>query len=653
MRLLPTVLMLAALLGCPSPVELPPCGLEGQPSLGADLLDPWPNVHVVTSTDDGCRLAIPSEAVPGGPESQPLDVSPLTHRDGFSPAGSMVWRPGIALDGASLPGLHAPEACLTDSSAIQLWDLDRGVRIPCFAELDAWPEQSDATRAMLIRPMTHLGFGRRIAVVITTNLRLADGAPASPSSDFAALLAGTSDRDPVVQAWTTDLLERLEVLGTASDEIVFAWDFPTATAASLTAPLDVVLEAVRADTAPGSDIGPVTVTEFNDADAGDTTPAGVWREVRGSIRWTHFLWAESGEDDAPEEDHDAGQFRIDPNTGAPIARGDGDVFFTLIVPDSVRTVDPGTAPVVIFGHGIFSAPQAYLASATDAEGTIDLCERMGAICIGTEWRGLTTRDVGDPLRVARDLGRFPLLTDKLVQGAANQIALARLFETSFVEEAFLRAGDDLLIDPDRIHYFGISLGGICGTVLLANSEVIDYGVLHVPGSQWATMLERSSNWGDFESFVTVTQPDPALRQVMYALSQLLWDPVDPLNHTAGLADKSGLWQISVGDEQVPNFTAEALARTMDLPLVGTPVTTPWGLTVVEAPQGPGASGMVQFDSGYPHAPDVNRPADETGAHKAIRHLDAMKMQTTQFFQDGSEGTIIHPCDGPCVFDPLQ
>ena len=149
----------------------------------------------------------------------------------------------------------------------------------------------------------------------------------------------------------------------------------------------------------------------------------------------------------------------------------------------------------------------------------------------------------------------------------------------------------------------------------------------------------------------MTQPDPALRQIIYALSSLLWDPVDPINHTAGLADKSGLWQISVGDEQVPNFTAEAFARTIDLPLVGEPVTAPWGLSVSAAPQGPGASGMVQFDSGYPPAPNVNRPAEETGAHKAIRHKDAMKTQTVQFFADGAEGTIIHTCDGPCVFDP--
>jgi len=649
-RALLTLVALALLVACPRTPPLPECGLAGLPTFGVDALDPWPNVHLVEATDDGCRLVVPSDAVPVG-ESTPLDTTALSFRDGFSPVGTIVWRPRVALDAASLPPLGDPGSCLAEDSAIQIWDLERGVRLPCFAELDAWPEQADVDRALLIRPMTHLGFERQIGVVLTTDLLRADGSAAEARGEFAALRDGTSDGDEITQAWTSALLNRLDGLGTPRSRIVVAWDFPTASEASITASLDVVLEAVRADTAPGADLGEVHVSEFNDADAGDTTPMGVWREVRGSVRWTHFLWAESGEDDAPEDEHDEGWFRLDPATGAPIARGDGDVFFTLIVPNSVRDLDPGTVPVVVFGHGIFSAPQAYLASATDAQGTIDLCERMAAICVGTEWRGLTTRDVADSLRVARDLGRFPLLTDKLVQGTANQIAMARLFETSFADEAFLRSGGELLVDRDRIHYFGISLGGIEGAVLLANSEVIDYGVLHVPGSMWATMLERSSNWNDFESFVTDTQPDPALRQVMYAVTQLLWDPVDPMNHATKLADKSGLWQISVGDEQVPNFTAEAFARTLGLSLVGEPVTETWQIPAVAAPRGPGASGMVQFGSGYPWAPDHNRPATETGAHKAIRHLDAMKVQTAAFFADGAEGTIIHPCDGPCVFDP--
>ncbi len=641
----------ACLGGCPSEVELPACGPTGLPTLGADLLDPWPNSHLVVEAADGdadggtgCRLAIPPAAVPVGPESTRFPAERLAWRDGFSPAGTIVWRPGVSIDGSLLPPVGNPGACLAPDSPVQLWDLQAAIRIPCFAELDAWPEQPDEERALLIRPMVHMGFDRQIGVVITTAMGIAPPAAWTGYAD---------DADPVVAAWYDGLLQRLEGLGTAREDVVFAWDFPTASAASIRAPLDQVVAAVRADLPDGGAGPAVTVSSFADADAGDAVPPGVWREVRGSVRWSHFLWAESGADDAPEDEHDEGFFRLDEATGLPVERGDGDVFFTLIVPETARFSDPGTVPVVVFGHGIFSSPQHYLASATDEESTIDLCSRMAAICVGTEWRGLTTRDVADSLRVARDLGRFPLLTDKLVQGVANTVGLARLLRTSFMEEAFLAWEGGSLVDAERIHYFGISLGWIEGAVCLAKSEVVEYGVLHVPGSMWATMLERSSNWTDFESFVTDTQPDPALRQVMYALSQLLWDPVDPIHYTEALEAKSALWQVSVGDEQVPNFTAEALGRTRGLELVGEPVTSPWRMVVVDAPQGPGASGMTQFDSGYPAPPDVNRPAEDTGAHKAIRHTEPMKVQTAQFFVDGAEGTIVHPCDGPCVFEPEE
>ncbi len=646
-------LLAAALLaGCPTPPDAPVCGPTGEATpTGADLLDPWPNAHLVADGPEGCRLQIDPAWIPVG-DSRPMDASRWSYRDGFSPVGTMVWRPGVALDGGNLPPLSDPGACLAEDSPVQLWDLDTGVRIPCFAELDAWPLQEDRERALLIRPMAHMGFGVRVGVAITTSMRGVDGEPAPRPPGFGAVVSGDTDLPDPVRGHYADLLSRLETLGTGADDLVLAWDFPTASRERLVAPLTAVVQDMRAELPMDAGFEPeVVVTDLFDADEGDVIAPGLWREVRGSLRLTHYLWAESGDDDASDSDHDKGWFRVDSATGVPEARTVDDAFFTLVLPESIRDADPGTVPVVIFGHGIFASPGHYISAADDANSTIELCNRLAAICVGGEWRGLTTRDVADSVRVATDLGRFPLLTDKLVQGVSNQLALARAFRTAFIEQDYLQVGGGSLVDPDRILYFGISLGGIEGATLLANSEVVDVGVLHVPGAMWATMLERSSHWADFEEFVLQTQPDPASRQLIYALSQLLWDPVDPANHAESLGDKSGLWQVSVGDEQVPNFTAEVLARTLDLPLVGEPVTEPWGLEVVAAPLGPGASGMTQFDSGHVRPPDDNRPAAVTGAHTQIRHTQEMQTQVAAFLMAGSEGTIMHPCDGPCVFEP--
>ena len=641
-----------ALVGCPEPPPAPTCGPTGLATpTGTDLLDPWPNAHLVAEKPGGCRLEISSDWIPVG-DSTPMDPSRWSYRDGFSPVGTILWRSGVALDAANLPPLADPGRCLADDSPIQLWDLDAGERLPCFAELDAWPLQEESERVLLIRPMVHMGFDRHIGVAITTALLTQSGEPVARPPGFEAIVAGDRDLPEPVLGHYAALLTSLEELGTSSDELVLAWDFPTASRDRIMTPLETVLQQMRSEMPLEAQFEPeVVITDLFDADAGDVIAPGLWREVRGSLRLTHYLWSESGEDDATESEHDGGWFRVDPETGVPAARAEDDAFFTLVLPDSVRGADPGSVPVVIFGHGIFAAPGHYISATDDGNATVELCNRLAAICVGGEWRGLTTRDVADSVRVATNLGRFPLLTDKLVQGVSNQLALARAFRTAFIEQDFLQVEGGSIVDPDQIVYFGISLGGIEGATLLANSEVVDTGVLHVPGAVWATMLERSSHWTDFEEFVAATQPDPASRQVIYALSQLLWDPVDPVNHAGLLGDKAALWQVSIGDEQVPNFTAEVLARTLGLSIVGEPVTRPWGLDVVPAPVGPGASGMTQFDSGHVRPPDDNRPAAVTGAHTAIRHTVEMQEQVAAFLANGGEGTIVHPCDGPCVFDP--
>jgi len=604
--------------------------------------------------DGGCRVDFGGVPIPVG-DSDPLDPARFERRDGFSPVNTILWKPGAAIDPSSLPPLLDPAASMSEDSAVQLWDLDEGHRIPCFAEVDAWPDQEEDERVLLIRPLESMGFETHVGVVITRNLLDPSGAAIPAPSDFAALRDGGAAQDspePVRKHYRA-LLARLEELEVDRSSLVLAWDFRTGSQANIQAPLDRVVDAMRQELPLDRDFVPEhTISSILDVDEGGAVAPGNWREVRGSLRLTHWLWASSGAEDASEDEHDRGWFELD-GEGLPLPRAVDDAYFTLVVPASVHDAAPGTVPVIVFGHGLFSAPQNYLASSTDANGTVDLCSRLGAICVGTEWRGLTERDVADAVRVATNLGRFPLLTDKLIQGVSNQLAVARAFRTGLVDSPWLQAADGQgsLVDPDRIHYFGISLGGIEGATFLATTEVVEHGVLHVPGAAWATMLERSSNWTDFESFVVEVQPDPPARQQIFAMSQLLWDPVDPMSYTEALASRSVLWQLSIGDEQVPNFTAETLARTLGVPLVGEPVVSVFGLEELAAPSGPGASGVSQFHSGYAEPPPGNRPAPVTGAHQAIRHTDAMKEQVEAFFEPGAEGTIVHPCAGPCQFSP--
>jgi hypothetical protein len=185
-------------------------------------------------------------------------------------------------------------------------------------------------------------------------------------------------------------------------------------------------------------------------------------------------------------------------------------------------------------------------------------------------------------------------------------------------------------------------------VVLANSEVLEYGVLHVGGGGWATILERSSVWHELEGVAERALPDPLERQLALAMSQLLWDPVDPLTHIDDLAGRSQLWQVAVGDEQLPNLASYALARSLELPLLDPAVYEVDGLELAVAPTGPGASALLQLDPGLGVPAEGNRPAQVSGAHEAIRRSAEVSAQIQAFFAEGQEGTIIHPCgDQPC------
>ena len=658
MKRLP-ILLLPLLIACPTTPEPPdpgPCAIAGLPGLvDGTTVNPFPSAHLATTaeTATGCRLAIPDGALPVGVGSDPMDVRRFDRRDGFSPGQTSWWRPNVAIDPATLPPWNDASASLAADAGVQLWNLDTGERLLGFAEVDAFPDQGEQQRVVLVRPLKALPLGARVAVAVTNAVTDQSGAPLTASGAFRAIRDGQeAGVEPAVAAHYERLIARLEELGVPRGDLVLAWDFPVGTAPTITRELDHVLAAMRQEVPLDATFVPdVTVNALLVADDGGPIPAsGLWRELRAEVPLTHYLWDE--DDDASDEEHDAGVFRLDAD-GLPIARGLDETFLIGAVPESVRTAAAGSVPVVVFGHGIFSAPQDYISHASDQNSSVELLNRLGAIGIGTEWRGLTERDRPDAVRVAVNLGRFPLITDKMIQGVSNTAAVARLTQTAFIDHAAFEAeGGGSLIDPDRVFYFGISLGGIEGATLLSLSEVLDTGVVHVPGSIWSTMLERSTHWNTFETFVFEAVDAPWDRQLLYAASQLYWDPVDPIVHAPNLAGRNVLMQISVGDEQVPNFTAEALARSVGLPQLPPGVEPVQQLGELEVPTAPGSSGFVQFDSQLGRPPLTNRPATSNyGAHTAIRHTDEVMAQVEAYFAPGAEGTIVDVCDGaPCVLD---
>lgn len=636
-----------ALNGCDKsdPEPGPPVGL-----LDDDGLFPYPSVHLMTadeSTATGYRLNIADDLLPMAAEGTPLEVARVNRLDGFSVANNaVVLLPDADIDSTCLPESAHLEQSLEATSSVQMFDLTAGIRIPCFAELDAHPDcTGPENRTLLIRPMQAVGFGHHVAIALTKNLVDHSGTTVPTPERFAALRdqgevhPGLLERVDHYEALFTDL----EAQGLARADLVLAWDYWASSEAVTHAHLDQIISTTRtALPADPASTPTYAVDWFDDTDNGANLNDHVWRLAEGSFELPSYLNTE-------------GVFTLDEDVN-PVQQGTDDAYFMAMVPASLHDAEAGSAPVIVFGHGIFSAPEDYIGENDDPNSVLALADRLGAVVVGSTWRGLTKSDFVCAAEVAVDFGRFPLITDKMIQGVANTLAVPRLLRTQFTEDPIFQAtGGGSLIDTERVYYFGISLGGIEGATLMANAgeeEALDYGVLHVGGSTWATMMSRSSDFGTLETLMLYDLPDPVERQVLFAASQLLWDPVDPITHTDGMAGKSLLWQESLGDEQVPNLTTEALARTLAVPLIVPAPESPYGLEEGHAPLGPAASALMQYDPQLGRAADMNRPAEVTGAHTFIRHTTEVHDQIEAFFMDGEEGTIIHPCgDVPCIFDP--
>lgn len=586
------------------PLVLSACAGGGGDGAAPDgLLDqgpygPFPNADLVV---DG-HVALP-DGLPAA--ATPWDASRVAWRTGFSPVQVSVARLWelADIDPASLSG----QGGIGVDGSVRIVDLDDGKAIPCFAELDAYPD-AGAERALIVRPMVAMPVGHTVAVVLTDAVTTTDGAP-FPHAAW--------DRAVATLPHYAALADRLDALGLT--DVALAWDFPIADG---TAPVRALAGQVPIPSA-------WTLDRVRDAATPEdgAVPPGTWKNAEGTFTSANYLV-----DDVA--------FDLDAD-GAPALQGDAAMQLFVHIPESARGAAPGTVPVVIFGHGLLSSPELYLNDADDPSGVVALSNRMNAIVVATVWRGLTYDDLVHAVGVSGDFARIHELTDMLGQGVANTLALERLVTEGGLLDDPLFEG---LADRNALSYYGISLGGIEGAVTLANQTRIDHAVLHVGGAAWSTMLERSSDWPAFEQGVVRTVPDAADRQLLYAMMQLYWDSVDPASYVDDLRGRTILYQEAIGDNQVPNLSSELLWRSLGAPLAEPYVTAPYGFATASLPlTGPV---VVQYDPMLPLPAAENRPAADTGAHNAPRLWPGCAEQTAHALRNGGE--VIQTCgDAAC------
>lgn len=360
----------------------------------------------------------------------------------------------------------------------------------------------------------------RYALVVTRGVRDQTGAPIEASEAFQRfrhdLNSGQAD-DPGLKRYRKELLEALAAArraGVAESDIVSASVFTTQSA---TAILEKIRDQIKAATPAPADFnlgagGTRTVFPLDNLtgitwnrQTGANPPrftAGqpnlsLLRIIPGAVGGVAF-----GKYLSPDYMVHPGEYipPVGTRTGAPQAQGTNEIYFNLFLPSSAKPA--GGWPVVILGHGGLLSKNItpFQVAATMASRGIATIA-INAVGHGSGPLGtLTVRQtVGEPVTFV-DGGRgidqngdgvigdnegilaiSPRTiidrNDAIRQTVVDLMQLIRVIEVGIDVDSD-GVGD---LDPSRVSFFGNSLGGIYGTILLAVEPNIRVGVAGAAG----------------------------------------------------------------------------------------------------------------------------------------------------------------------------
>ena len=620
-------------------------GTGGSPALTYPLIDcdpivpefcayPFPsNVHTVESDDtvSGRLVSFDDETFLLGNDSGPWDYS-----DGFSAGGPILTMlPGAT--GEELNGSTDIPASLEDDSPTIVLDAVTGDRIAHFAEIDV--RATEAERSIIIYPAVRMLDNARYIVAIR-GLKNAGGSVIEASPAFAALRDQEESDEPSVDARRDlyeDIFANLGEEGWSREDVQVAWDFNTASDPNNTAWMlkmrDEALELVGGD-------GPEYTCDVEDCVTIDTvqTDVDIIARIEGTYRVPNYMKVPEGSE-MIEVDGPGTILNLDQN-GVPQINPDApwvDAPFMIMIPQSAAGV-PGT--LLQYGHGLFGSGTQH-----GADYFQDFMNQYNYVMFGTDLKGMSSEDVDliTEILVSGNYSRMQTMFDRLHQGFINYLLLMRMMKNRFADDEDYGQ----YIDPSVGYYHGISQGGIMGSVYMALSTEVSRGALGVMGQPYSLLLFRSVDFDQFLLAISVVYRDKREHQLLVAISQMLWDRVEPNGYThhlrsdnplRGAPEKEVLMRAALVDHQVVTLAGHIMARTAGAQHLDSGVRDIWDLTKVPSTE----SGHLytEYDFDLPGQPNCNFPP--TGVcedpHEWIRRRESSARQLDEFLRDGT-GTV--------------
>jgi hypothetical protein len=652
--------------------------LEQTPT-GCEVLDtrscllPFPSdAYTVEdlTTGTGRRVDLP-QGLLANVDGAPLDPAAWNQNDGFSPSTPiLVHVPGIDPNLTKLPSEGDIGFSVTAESATVIVDLDSGQLVPHWAEMDQRAE-TDADRALILRPATSLIETHRFAVVLR-DIKDANGLEIPSPVAFKALRDNNPTTSPVIEERREDfdtVFTELAAAGVNRADLYLSWWFTVASADSLAGNVLAMRDDAFGRLNGGAPKFEVTGTRTDDLEP------GIAKIVEGTFEVPLYL---------TERGRPGGVLNIDPASGQPVASGTYTAQFVCSVPEAA--VSNGEATPVVYGHGLLGS-----AGEADSSQVQHTAAELNALYCATNWIGLAEEDVAYAIEALSNISKFPAVPDRLQQSMINTLYLGRLMihlDGLGNAPEFQTTSGANMINTESAYYDGNSQGAIMGGAVTAIAQDWTRASLGVGGMNYSTLLNRSVDFDQYALVLRNAYPNALDQQLVFGIIQMLWDSGETSGYVQHLTDrvydltpaKEVLMTVAFGDHQVANITTQNIARTLGikmyqpaLPIGATIVPQPfYGIDPIASFPYTG-SALFFWDSGTLAPPLGNITptmsqryiAACTGAnagqadsprcadpHEDPRRQPGVIEQKKAFFTP--EGVVIDPCeDQPCIAKPAD
>jgi hypothetical protein len=624
----------------------------------AKCLMPFPN-DLYTVRDDrtptGRRVRLERESMPANASGNHVDPAEWNRNDGFSP-GSMIvtYVPNVDLARSGAAPITDIGASLRRDQPIVLLDADTGERWPIWSELDAQADPAQGA-TLVIRPARNLTEGHRYVVALR-NLRDASGALIPAERGFAVYRDGVPTFSHAIErrrAGFDRIFHDLRRAGVHRHELTAAWDFTVASAPSIASRMLHIRDDAFASLAGGAPTFSVTQVQEEPDDQ-------ILRRVTGTFSVPSYL---TGAGEPGSRFH----YTSDHPDALPVRNGTVNPTFVCNIPRWV-TGGPGgeirPARGAVYGHGLLGQETEVNASNVRIQANTH-----GFVFCATKWAGFSADDIGVAISALQDFGNFPKVSDRTQQGFLNFLFLGRLLKDTrgFASHDAFRVGPAATPVLDgTVFYDGNSQGGILGAAVTAVSTEWTRAVLGVPGINYSTLLQRSSDFPTYQIVLNDSYRDEMDRMLVFSVVQMLWDRSEGNGYAHHLTDRpyprtprhEVLLQVAFGDHQVANVTVDVLARTLGIPIrqpalaAGkSPDVEPfWGIRSVPFFPWTG-SAYTMWDSGNPAPPITNTPpfSPDYGddPHSKPRRTPEAQLQKSEFLRP--DGRVVDTCGtAPCL-----